>query len=82
MKVYKHHLSQVLNEKMNTNFYTYINNLRIEQVKERLKHFDPLKETIEGIAFDCGFNSKSTFNVLFKKVTNLTPTNYVKSKPK
>ena len=80
LKVYKHHISQLLNDKMNTNFYAYINRLRIIQVEERLIHFDSKKETIEGIAFECGFNSKSTFNTLFKKVTGFTPTNYIHKK--
>ncbi|MFC1724396.1 helix-turn-helix domain-containing protein [candidate division KSB1 bacterium] len=71
-----HKLSQVLNENFSKNFFDFINEYRIEEVKKQL--FLPEKENykIIAIAYDCGFNSKSTFYTLFKKSTSLTPAEY------
>lgn len=71
-------LSFVINEHIDKNFNDYINDWRIEEVKKRLhdkayNHFKMLS-----IAFDCGFNSKSTFNLAFKKATGLSPSEYKK----
>lgn len=71
-------LSYVINEHMHKNFNDYINDWRIEEVKMRLndKAYSRLK--MISIAFDCGFNSKSTFNLAFKKATGLSPSGYKK----
>jgi len=71
-------LSYVINEHMHKNFNDYINDWRIEEVKIRLndKAYGHLK--MISIAFDCGFNSKSTFNLAFKKATGLSPSGYKK----
>ncbi len=71
-------LSYVINEHRNKNFNDYINDWRIEEVKIRLndKAYSHLK--MISIAFDCGFNSKSTFNLAFKKATGLSPSEYKK----
>jgi AraC-like DNA-binding protein len=71
------YLSQVINELLGLNFFNFINQYRVEEVKKRLldnkyKHF-----SIIGIALDCGFNSKSSFNSIFKRFTNQTPSNYI-----
>lgn len=73
-----HHLSQVINEVMRTNFNDWINSYRIEEAKTRLvdptlKHY-----SILAIALDCGFQHKSTFNRAFKKATGKTPSAYLK----
>ena len=69
-------LSFVINEHMHKNFNHYINDWRVEEVKKRLddKAYDHFK--MLSIAFDCGFNSKSTFNLAFKKATGLSPSEY------
>ena len=59
------------------NFNDFINNYRIEAVKENLKKGEHKKTTLLGIAFDCGFNSKATFNRAFKKSTGLSPKDYL-----
>jgi AraC-like DNA-binding protein len=66
----------VLNETAGTNFYDFINSYRLERVTEYLK--DPKKrdQSILEIAFGAGFNSKSTFNTVFKRKTGMTPTEY------
>jgi AraC-like DNA-binding protein len=79
LNVSKHHLTQVLNINLGKNFFTFINEYRIEAVKKRLvdPNYDHL--TILGIAYDCGFNSKSSFNGLFKQYTGVTPSEYRKA---
>ena len=71
-----HHLSQVINEGNNTNFYDFINSYRIEEFKKQIVEPCNQKSTVLSIAFNVGFNSKATFNRLFKKATQLTPSEY------
>jgi AraC-like DNA-binding protein len=68
-----HHLSQVLNGQLNCNFYDFVNGYRIELAKKHLQDISFKHYTIEAIAYDSGFNSKSTFNTLFKKQVGQTP---------
>ena len=72
----RHQLSQVLNEKVGKNFYDYINTFRVQAFTEILK--DPQKEhyTLLALAYESGFNSKTTFNTIFKKNTGMTPSQY------
>ena len=72
------HLSQIINEKLNQNFYDFVNKYRIENAKSLL--VDPAfdSKTIYAIALESGFNSKSAFNTCFKKYTNQTPSEYKK----
>jgi AraC-like DNA-binding protein len=71
-----HQVSQVINEVLKKNFYDLINSYRVEEAKRLL--LDPKKKnyTIVSVGFDAGFNSKTTFNTVFKKFTGLTPTDY------
>nr|WP_246615772.1 helix-turn-helix domain-containing protein [Aquimarina litoralis] len=71
-------LSFVINEYLHKNFNHYINDWRIEEVKKRLNNEEYDKFKMLTIAFDCGFNSKSTFNLAFKKATGLSPSEYRK----
>ncbi len=75
----RHFLSEVINEHMGKNFYNLVNDYRIEEVKKRLK--DPLFKnlTILAIAYDSGFNAKSSFNTIFKEKTGMTPSEYLKT---
>jgi AraC-like DNA-binding protein len=68
-------LSQIINEYFNQNFYDYINKLRIEESKKMLLDTSSKKTVLE-ILYETGFNSKSTFNSIFKKMTGLTPTEF------
>lgn len=71
-------LSQVVNSHFDKNFMTFINDYRIDLAKERFKNpLDP-KETILEVMYEVGFNSKSSFNALFKQDTGLTPSQYKK----
>jgi AraC-like DNA-binding protein len=76
MNLSPHHLSQVINERLNKNFFEFINQFRIEEAKRLLK--DPQKRhlTLAAIGFEAGFNSVSSFNSIFKKVTSFTPSQY------
>lgn len=70
------YLSQVINEKEGMNFYDFINNLRLEEFKKLVaipknQHF-----TLLALAYDCGFNSKTSFNRYFKKATGQTSSQY------
>jgi AraC-like DNA-binding protein len=71
-------LSFIINEYTGLNFYDFINSYRIEEAKNIL--LDPCykNNNILDIAYDSGFNSKSTFNASFKKFTNKTPKEYKK----
>jgi AraC-like DNA-binding protein len=72
----RHYITQVLNEKHKRNFFTFINEYRVKEVIERFS--DPKNNcfTILAIAFDAGFNSKTTFNSIFKSQTGLTPSEF------
>ncbi len=66
-----HQLSQFLNEHLNLDFRNFINRFRVEEA-QRLLRTDP-EMSILTICFEVGFNSKSTFNTAFKKLSGLTP---------
>jgi AraC-like DNA-binding protein len=66
-------ISKVINQGFQVNFNDFINNYRIEAVQQKLKAGEQKTQTLLGIAFDCGFNSKATFNRAYKKVTGLSP---------
>jgi AraC-like DNA-binding protein len=74
-----HHLSQVINEKEQKNFYDLINKCRIEEFLREIKNGKNKNYTLIAIAYDCGFNSKASFNRNFKKYTGKTPTEYLNS---
>lgn len=71
-----HLLSQVINEQFKLNFFDFINQYRVEEFKTRMVDPNNTHFSLLGIALECGFNSKSAFNRIFKKVTGLTPTQY------
>ena len=76
LNISRHHLTEILNNDIGKNFFTFINEYRVEEVKRRLldEKFEHL--TIVALAFESGFNSKSTFNSIFKQNTNMTPTQW------
>lgn len=78
MEVYPNALSQVINSVEQKNFYDYINLQRIEEFKRITALPENQKFTLLSLAFECGFNSKTSFNRNFKKVTDLSPTEFLK----
>ena len=76
LQTYPHYITFVLNSILNQNFYDFINTYRIEEAKLMLLDSKKNNLTILAIAYDCGFNSKSSFNRMFKQKTGLTPTEF------
>lgn len=79
LNIPKQHISEVLNEHMNTNFQDFINDYRVEEFIKRLQNDPNNQFTLLGIATEVGFNSKSSFNAIFKKNKGLTPTQFKKN---
>lgn len=73
-----HQLSQLLNERLNTNFNSYVNQFRVEDAKRMLRD-DPTR-TVLAIALDVGFNSKSAFYEAFTRFTGMSPQAYRKGR--
>lgn len=74
-----HHLSEVLNHELHTNFFDFVNGYRIETAKALLADPQRREEKILSIAFDSGFGNKATFNRVFKRATGMTPSEFKKS---
>ena len=66
-------LSKIVNQGFQLNFNDFINKYRVQAVTEKLKAGEQKTQTLLGIAYDCGFNSKATFNRAFKKATGVSP---------
>ncbi|KOY84467.1 AraC family transcriptional regulator [bacterium 336/3] len=76
-------ISQVINQGFNMNFNDYINYHRIEALLQKIEEGEHNIKTLLGLAFECGFNSKSTFNRAFKRATSMNPKDYIeKNYPK
>ncbi|MCG6190021.1 helix-turn-helix domain-containing protein [Maribellus maritimus] len=80
INVQPYQLSELISRLYGESFFDFINRYRIEEIKSRLD--DPASDSYSllGIAMDCGFNSKSSFNTAFKKFTGQTPSEYRKQK--
>jgi len=70
-------VSHVLNQHLGKSFNAFVNEYRIEAVKQRLTDPGSRHLTITGLALDCGFNSQATFQRAFKQVTGLSPSSYL-----
>ncbi|WP_299442962.1 helix-turn-helix domain-containing protein [uncultured Aquimarina sp.] len=77
MNIPSHHISQVLSERMGLNFYELINGYRITKAKEMLRSGALDKLSVQAIGEECGFSSKTSFYRAFKKMTSMTPTEFV-----
>jgi AraC-like DNA-binding protein len=72
-------VSEVINLGFGMNFNDFVNKFRISEFQQRLQSGAHEQFSLVGIAFECGFNSKATFNRVFKKAVQLTPTEYLNS---
>ncbi|MEZ4905955.1 MAG: helix-turn-helix domain-containing protein [Spirosomataceae bacterium] len=70
-------LSAAINQNFGKNFNDFVNEYRIEEFKKQIQLPENKKLTLLAIAFDCGFNSKATFNQAFKKLTGQSPKEFV-----
>jgi len=73
-------LSHVINNSLQQNFFDFINRYRIEEARQLLMNNPDKKITILEVLYKVGFNSKSSFNTLFKKYTGLTPSEFRRNK--
>lgn len=71
-----HKLSEVLNSQLGQTYYDFVNGYRVREVQRRLASPEGGNLTLLALALDAGFTSKSTFNLVFKKHTGRTPSDY------
>jgi len=76
--VSSNNLSRLINQELKCNFFDFVNTYRVEEVKKQLQQKN--NYSLVSIAFECGFNSKASFNRIFKKQTGMTPSEYQKKK--
>jgi AraC-like DNA-binding protein len=79
VQIPQHHITQTLNIYKEKSFYDYINAYRVEAFINKLQKGDSDKFSLLGLAFDCGFNSKSSFNRVFKNITGKSPSEFKKT---
>lgn len=75
LQMSKHHLSEILSINLGKNFYGFMNLYRVENAKELILN-DTANMTLIAVAFDSGFNSKTSFNRAFKEITGITPSEF------
>ena len=73
-------LSQVINTGFDKNFNDFVNEYRVEAFKQKINTPQYSHYTMLAVAYDCGFNSKTTFNRAFKKLTNTMPSEFLQKK--
>lgn len=78
MDLTPHQLSYLINAVFDENFFLFVNRYRVEKVKELLLNKEKNHLSIMGIAFESGFNSKTSFNTAFKKISSETPSEFKK----
>ena len=78
LSITPHQLSQLLNDKLNTNFSNYINQYRIREAQRIL--IDEPERSVLTIAFEVGFNNKASFYDAFSRFNNVSPHKYRKEK--
>jgi AraC-like DNA-binding protein len=71
-------LSEIINNSLNQNFYDFINSYRIKESQHLLEDQNNRQKTVLEILYEVGYNSKSSFNVAFKKSTGMTPSQFKK----
>ncbi len=79
LKITREKLSYLINSGQQKNFYKFINEFRVEEVKEKLLNPQFSHYTVLGIGLECGFNSKTSLNRIFKEETGLTPSEFKKA---
>ena len=78
-KTSSHALSYVFNQYLQKSYYDYINEFRVEEFKTAIQNDKYSKYTLEALSEHCGFSSRASFFRSFKKVTGITPNEYIKN---
>ena len=80
LEVSRNQLSTVINKIHEKNFYEFVNQYRVNEVKRLMT--DPANKHLKliSLAYDAGFNSKASFNRIFKQMTNMTPSQFFVTK--
>lgn len=78
-KTSSHALSYVFNQYLQKSYYDYINEFRVEEFKSAIQNEKYSKYTLEALSEHCGFSSRASFFRSFKKVTGITPNEYIKN---
>lgn len=78
LEISSHNITEVINRYMGQSFYDFVNSYRVEEVKQKLSNPASKDSTLLAVALQAGFNSKSTFNAVFKKQTGITPSQFRK----
>ena len=81
VNIHPNQLSWLINHQFNKNFKEFINSYRVDYFKSLVKDSVLKDESVylTGLAYESGFNSRTAFNSFFKKHTNITPSQYLKS---
>jgi AraC-like DNA-binding protein len=79
LNIHPNILSKVINDGLDKSFSDFINEYRVNAIIDKLHSGNYDHITLLGISFECGFNSKTTFNRVFKNIKGITPLNYKKS---
>ena len=80
LNMHPHKLSKLINSQLQQNFFDFINKYRVEEFKNLALDAEHKQYSILAIAYDAGFNSKASFNRIFKNITGHTPSQYIKEK--
>lgn len=78
LEVSSHNLSEVINTRIGQTFFDFVNKYRVEKLAMDLRDPDKRNLKLLALAFEAGFNSKSSFNSIFKRFTGQTPSDYRK----
>ena len=73
-----HVLSYLFNQYLNRNFYDYVNDYRVAEFKQLIAKEEYARYTLSALAEHCGFSSRASFFRHFKKMTGVTPNEYIK----
>lgn len=79
LNIHSHQLSKLINENLHKNFFEFVNEFRIQEFKRLVANPQHKHISILGLAMDAGFNSKASFNRIFKNSTGLTPSEFRES---